>query len=94
MDSFKLPPSPYYMPGTILALGTQGTRPSTGPDMPMHEARYMSLQKGCTVNTDPLSKCKSWSSRCGAVEKNPISNHEGVGLIPDLFQWVKDLVSL
>ena len=31
------------------------------------------------------------SSRCGAAEMNPTSIHEGVGSIPSLTQWVKDL---
>ena len=30
------------------------------------------------------------SSRRGAAETNPTRNHEVVGLIPDLAQWVKD----
>ena len=37
---------------------------------------------------------KIWSSRHGAVETNPIRNHEVAGLIPGLAQWVKDLVLL
>ena len=32
------------------------------------------------------------SSRHGAVEMNLTRNHEVVGLIPGLAQWVKDLV--
>ena len=32
-----------------------------------------------------------WSSQPGAVETNPTRNHEVVGLIPGLTQWVKDL---
>ena len=32
------------------------------------------------------------SSRHGAAEMNPTRNHEVAGLIPDLAQWVKDLV--
>ena len=32
------------------------------------------------------------SSRCGAVETNPTSNHEVADLIPGLSQWVKDTV--
>ena len=35
-----------------------------------------------------------WSSHCGSVETNPTSNHEVVGLIPSLAQWVKDLALL
>ena len=30
------------------------------------------------------------SSRCGAVETNPTRNHEVVGAIPGLTQWVKE----
>ena len=33
--------------------------------------------------------CHFGSSRCGAVERNPTRNHEVVGLIPCLDQWVK-----
>ena len=33
-----------------------------------------------------------WSSRCGPVETNPISNHEVVSLTPGLAQYVKDPV--
>ena len=32
------------------------------------------------------------SSRCGSVETNLTRNHEAVGLIPGLAQWVKDSV--
>ena len=34
------------------------------------------------------------SSRYGTVEMNPTSNHEVVGSIPGLTQWVKDLAWL
>ena len=35
---------------------------------------------------------KPWSSCRGAGEMNPTRNHEVVGLIPGLAQWVKDSV--
>ena len=34
------------------------------------------------------------SSRCSAAEMNPTGNHEVVGSIPALIQWVKDLTLL
>ena len=44
------------------------------------------------VSTQYEINCINWSSRCGAVETNPTRNQEGVGSIPGLAQWVKDLV--
>ena len=41
-----------------------------------------------------IKKIKKWSSPCGSVVTNPTSNHEDVGSIPGLAQWVKDLVLL
>ena len=34
---------------------------------------------------------RHWSSHCGAAETNPTRNHDVVGWIPGLAQWVKDL---
>ena len=36
----------------------------------------------------------SWSSCCGTAEANPTRNHEVVGSVPGLTQWVKDLGSV
>ena len=40
------------------------------------------------------TKQKKQSSHCGAVEMNPTSNHEVVGCILGLAQWVKVLALL
>ena len=38
---------------------------------------------------------RQWRSSCrGAAEANPTRNHEVLGLIPGLAQWIKDLVLL
>ena len=41
-----------------------------------------------------FKKQKYWHSRCGAVETNLTRNHEVVGLITGLTQWVKYTVLL
>ena len=45
-------------------------------------------------NQDPYIRCLQkthfWSSHHGAVETNPTRNHEVVGSIQGLIQWVKD----
>ena len=38
-----------------------------------------------------IENITEWSSCHGAAETNPTRNHEVVGSIPGLFQWVKDL---
>ena len=43
-----------------------------------------------TVEGHHLKYFEKGSSRCGAVETNPARNHEVLGLIPGLDQWVKD----
>ena len=55
-----------------------------------------------TTKTQPTNRGKDnlkkdsciRSSPCGAAETNPTRNHEIVGSIPGLSQWVKDLVLL
>ena len=37
---------------------------------------------------------KKWSSHCGAAEMNPTSDHEVMGSITGLTQWIKDLALL
>ena len=43
----------------------------------------------CAVGTTSKRQVKG-SSRHGAGETNPTGNHEVVGLIPGVAQWVKD----
>ena len=42
-------------------------------------------------NTEADDKKKKGSSHRAIAETNPTRKHEGVGLIPGLAQWVKDL---
>ena len=50
------------------------------------------MQKDKNTNNNKKKRnVKWWSSHCGAVEMNLSRNHEVVGLIPGLAQWVKDL---
>ena len=41
---------------------------------------------------DVTAEVKNWSSCRGSAETNLTKNHEVVGLIPSLTQWVKDPV--
>ena len=44
-----------------------------------------------SIKESLLRRVRDWSSHSGAVETNPTRNHEVVGLILGLAQWVKDL---
>ena len=46
------------------------------------------------TSNEILEKEFKWNSHHGTVETNPTRNHEVVGSIPGLAQWVKDLVLL
>ena len=46
--------------------------------------QIMSLSGKHGLRKKPRSSC------CGAVEMNPTSIHESVGLIPGLAQWIED----
>ena len=55
-----------------------------GRDQTVHRTRTLPL----------LKVTKKGSSRHGAAETNPTRNHEVVGSLPGLAQWVKDLAFL
>ena len=54
----------------------------------------METQSGATRSQIRIKMGFSWSSHRGAAEMNPTRNHEVVGLIPGLAQWVKYLALL
>ena len=45
-----------------------------------------SQMKSTNINYNKVSR----SSHCGSAIMNPNSNHQDVGLIPGIAQWVKD----
>ena len=49
------------------------------------------LKCNYTTEKASLKIVAGWSSHCGAAEMNLSRNHEVVGSIPGLAQWVKDL---
>ena len=51
-------------------------------------ATGVALKRQKKTKTKTKNLCRS--SRRGTVEMNPTRNHEVVGLIPGLAQWVKD----
>ena len=50
------------------------------------------INKQATLNQKVSAQERSF--RCGTMEMNLTGNHEVVGLIPGLTQWVKDLALL
>ena len=55
------------------------------------ESIYLKLTQHCKSNVFQYKIKIRWSSHHGAAETNLTRNHEVVGLIPALTQWVKDL---
>ena len=56
-----------------------------------HEAKSLLFLKNKNMYISLLKNCCR-SSPCGTVATNLTRNHEGVGSIPGLALWVKDLV--
>ena len=65
--------------------GRQAGDPLYGPENPQ-TLNSRDPSKGLTTMTSE----EQWSSHRGAVETNPTKNHEVMGSIPGLAQWVKD----
>ena len=62
---------------------------------PIHNSVFTKVIRRMLLNCWVLDiKKMNRSSHRGAAEMNPTRNHEIVGLIPGLAQWVKDLVLL
>ena len=58
-----------------------------------HQKHTGDWQKDSST-TKAVKRYPHGSSHGGTAERNPTRNHEVVGLIPGLAQWVKDLVLL
>ena len=56
----------------------------------MIKASLLRFKINTCIFTKAVEKTSTWSSRHGAAETNPTRNHEVVGPIPGLAQWVKD----
>ena len=54
------------------------------------EDKFLTQQDRATISIFTKA-VYSWSSHRGAVETNLTRNHDVLGLIPGLAQWVKDL---
>ena len=64
---------------------------------PIHDKNSQKNRNSNSNNGEELPQLEKEhprSSHRGAAETNPTRNHEVVGLIPGLAQWVKDLALL
>ena len=69
--------------------------PNTCKLVPIHfEKIYVSITLVGKEERDKDQEKGSGRCRCGAAEMNPTRNHEVLGSLPALAQWVKDPVLL
>ena len=72
-------------PSATAPIGPLAWKPLCAVGAALKKAKNQEKKKKSTNN-------KYWrSSHCGTRETNPTRNHEDVGLIPGLIQWVKDI---
>ena len=72
---------------------TSSSSPGETWELGLGHSLFQLAEKPLVSGEHPSSFEKdSGSSRCGTAERNPTSNHEGLGLIPEPAQWAKDLV--